>query len=235
MIEANPPFPFLSGGSDCCPTERTHNHAFNPNGSRQTKSLGDACGMTQLGVHLVRVLPGRESTEYHTHHHDEEWIYVLAGHGTAEIGGRTCAVKAGDFMGFAAGSPAHTLLNDGNEDLVYLVGARATTGMWSITFAAAYVRSSIRQARRPRSCKNLGVPKIPRRSFSNPTGGCPPRPRARGSTNGRGCLRGKALEHCDIALHDRGKGVGRTADGRHAQFRKWLRTLVLPSACRIAR
>lgn len=102
--------------------ERRYQHTFNPNGIRMTRSLGDACGMKQLGVHLVRVEPGRESTEYHTHSHDEEWIYILSGRATAEIGGRVVAVKAGDFMGFPAGSEPHTMRNDSDEDLVYLVG-----------------------------------------------------------------------------------------------------------------
>jgi uncharacterized cupin superfamily protein len=122
MSEESKPFPLLSAEAIAAMPERTHAHAFNHNGSRQTRSLGDACGMSQLGVHLVRLLPGRESTEYHSHHHDEEWVYILSGRGTAEIGGRKCAVKAGDFMGFVAGSLPHTLLNDGGEDLVYLVG-----------------------------------------------------------------------------------------------------------------
>ena len=102
--------------------ERSHQHAFNPNGVRQTRSLSDACGMQQIGVHLVRVEPGRESTEYHTHAHDEEWIYVLSGRGVAEIGGARSPVSAGTFMGFVAGSDPHSLTNDGAEDLVYLVG-----------------------------------------------------------------------------------------------------------------
>jgi len=102
--------------------ERTHQHAFNPNGVRQTRSLSDACGMRQMGVHLVRVEPGRDSTEYHTHSHDEEWIYILSGRGAAEIGGEKVPVKAGDFMGFVAGSLPHIMTNDGGEDLVYLVG-----------------------------------------------------------------------------------------------------------------
>jgi uncharacterized cupin superfamily protein len=87
-----------------------------------TRSLGDACGLRQIGVHLVRLEPGRESTEYHTHAHDEEWIYILSGRATAEIGGRKTEVAAGDFMGFVAGSEPHTMKNDGSEDVVYLVG-----------------------------------------------------------------------------------------------------------------
>jgi len=160
MSEESKPFPLLTAVAIAAMPERTHDHAFNPNGSRQTKSLGDACGMTQLGVHLVRVLPGRESTEYHTHHHDEEWVYVLAGRGVAEIGGRKCMVGAGDFMGFAAGSLPHTILNEGDEDLIYLVGG--TRHAWDVV---DYVRRGIRSFKYPgkrddAEVQKLGVPKL---------------------------------------------------------------------------
>ena len=102
--------------------EHARQHAFNPNGVRHTKSLGDACGLKRIGVHLVRLEAGRESTEYHRHVHDEEWIYILSGRGMAEIGGRKSEVNAGDFMGFVAGSAPHTMANPFKEDLVYLVG-----------------------------------------------------------------------------------------------------------------
>lgn len=162
MSEDTRPSALLSAEAIAAMPERTHDHAFNPNGSRQTRSLGDACGMTQLGVHLVRVLPGRESTEYHTHHHDEEWIYVLSGTGTAEIGARASPVKAGDFMGFVAGSLPHALRNDGREDLVYLVGG--TRHAWDVV---DYVRRGIRSFKYPGrrddvEVRNLGVP-VPRR------------------------------------------------------------------------
>lgn len=160
MSEADRPFALLSAEAISALPERTYDHPFNPNGSRQTRSLGDACGMSQLGVHLVRVLPGRDSTEYHTHHHDEEWIYILSGQGVAEIGARTCAVKAGDFMGFPAKSPAHSMTNTGSEDLVYLVGG--TRHEWDVV---DYVRRGIRSFKYPgkrddAQVANLGAPKI---------------------------------------------------------------------------
>lgn len=102
--------------------EHARQHAFNPNGVRHTRALSDACGLKQIGVHLVRLTTGRESTEYHTHTHDEEWIYILSGRGVAEIGARKAEVKAGDFMGFVAGSAPHTMSNPHADDLVYLVG-----------------------------------------------------------------------------------------------------------------
>jgi uncharacterized cupin superfamily protein len=122
MAEPSVPFPLLSAEAIAALPEHARQHAFNPNGVRHTRGLSDACGLQQIGVHLVRLQPGRESTEYHTHSHDEEWIYILSGRGMAEIGARTAEVKAGDFMGFVAGSPHHTMTNPFEDDLVYLVG-----------------------------------------------------------------------------------------------------------------
>lgn len=103
-------------------TETHHCHVLDHAAQRLTRSLGDATGLKTLGVHLVRLEPGRESTVYHFHHQDEEWIYILAGRGVAEIGGEKSVVGPGDFMGFVAGSAPHTLTNPHQEDLVYLVG-----------------------------------------------------------------------------------------------------------------
>lgn len=97
-------------------------HFLNPGAIRYTRSLGDACGLESIGVHLVRLKSGDGSTEYHFHHQDEEWVYILSGRGEAEIGGKRHAVGAGDFMGFVAGSKPHAMRNPHKADLVYLVG-----------------------------------------------------------------------------------------------------------------
>ena len=97
-------------------------HFLNPGAVRYTRSLGDAAGLQTLGVHLVRLKPGDASTEYHFHHRDEEWVYILRGRGIAEIGGRKYKIGAGDFMGFVAASKSHAMTNPHNKDLVYLVG-----------------------------------------------------------------------------------------------------------------
>src|SRR5688572_31738442 len=102
--------------------EKRFVHQLNPGAVRLTRSLGDATGLVSLGVHLVRLAQGCESTEYHFHHQDEEWIYILSGSGTAVIGGEEHEVGPGDFMGFVAGSVPHSLRNSNTADLVYLVG-----------------------------------------------------------------------------------------------------------------
>lgn len=99
-------------------------HALNPNAVRTSKSLGDATGLSQIGVHLVTILPGHDSTEYHRHWYEEEFLYVLSGRGTAVIDGQMHAVAAGDFMGFARRGVAHGLSNTGTEPLVCLVGGQ---------------------------------------------------------------------------------------------------------------
>lgn len=54
-------------------------HALNGNAVRLRKSIGDLTGLTQLGVHLITLMPGHASAEYHRHWYEEEFVYVLSG------------------------------------------------------------------------------------------------------------------------------------------------------------
>ena len=159
MSESINSFPLVSAETIAAMVERSYQHPFNPNGVRNTRGLSDAVGMKQLGVHLVRLEPGRESTEYHTHSHDEEWVYILSGRGTTEIGGRKVEVKAGDFMGFVAGSLPHTMTNPFEVDLVYLVGG--TRQAYDVVdYPRRGVRSYKYDGKRDNiETKNLGVGK----------------------------------------------------------------------------
>lgn len=102
-------------------------HFMNQNARRNNKSLGDLTGLSAIGVHLITVEPGFESTEFHVHYHEEECVYVLAGTGTAIIGTQQHPIKAGDFIGYRAGGEAHALKNTGSTILQCLViGQRST-------------------------------------------------------------------------------------------------------------
>jgi len=96
-------------------------HFLNPNAVRINKSLGDAVGLTQLGVHIISVKPGHDTTEYHKHYYEEECVYILSGRATAIIDGERYSVGAGDFLGFPRGVAAHNIVNDGDEILQCLV------------------------------------------------------------------------------------------------------------------
>ncbi|NEO96495.1 MAG: cupin domain-containing protein [Moorea sp. SIO3G5] len=97
-------------------------HALNAKAVRHTKSLSDALGITRLGIHLVRVEPGKETTQFHFHHCQEEFIYIISGRGIAEIGNHQLKVGPGDFMGFTAPSLPHAMKNPFDQDLIYLMG-----------------------------------------------------------------------------------------------------------------
>lgn len=96
-------------------------HFLNPNAVRINKSLGDAIGLSHIGVHVIYVEPGRDTTEYHKHLYEEECVYVLAGKGTLSIDGDAYPFEKGDFVGFPRNTAAHAIVNDGNETLVCLV------------------------------------------------------------------------------------------------------------------
>ncbi len=96
-------------------------HFLNPNADRVRKSLGDAVGLNNIGVHLIHVDPGKDSTEYHKHYYEEECLYVLSGEGTLVIDGESFKFGEGDFVGFPANTAAHSLKNTGPEPLIFLV------------------------------------------------------------------------------------------------------------------
>jgi len=104
------------------PEESSFSHPLNPRSEVHMRSLGDAVGLERLGIHIVRIPPGKESFVYHMHYTEEEFIYVLSGRGIAEIGDEEHEVGPGDFMGFPTPSIAHHLKNPFTEDLVYISG-----------------------------------------------------------------------------------------------------------------
>lgn len=95
-------------------------HLLNPNAVRVAKSLGAATGLTQLGFHLMTVMPGQESTEYHRHLYEEQCFYILSGRGEVVIDEQRHALEPGDFAGFPRRGAAHTMVNTGDQPLVFL-------------------------------------------------------------------------------------------------------------------
>ena len=46
---------------------------------REARALGEALGLTRIGVNLVRMLAGKQSSMRHWHTHEDEFLYVLEG------------------------------------------------------------------------------------------------------------------------------------------------------------
>jgi len=93
---------------------------------RIRQRLGDAGGLTDVGVNLTRLPPGNWSSQRHWHSHEEEFVYVLDGEVTlVEDGGETL-LRVGDCAAFPKNSGnGHHLINRSDADAVYLeIGTR---------------------------------------------------------------------------------------------------------------
>jgi uncharacterized cupin superfamily protein len=86
------------------------------------RNLGDAVGLTHMGVHLRTVEPGNAGTNRHFHIVEEEWTYVLSGCGAVRVGPHRLPVRTGSFVGFPPGPRPHHFIAEGTEPLVLLEG-----------------------------------------------------------------------------------------------------------------
>lgn len=103
----------------------TFSHPWNPNSLVTGTRMSRLAGLQRVGVSKVTLQAGKESFIYHSHHREEEWLYILSGKGIARIDEQEFEVVAGDFMGFPTPSVAHHLSNRFAEDLVYLMGGES--------------------------------------------------------------------------------------------------------------
>jgi uncharacterized cupin superfamily protein len=97
-----------------------------PCAERIRQRLGNAGGLTDFGVNLMRLPPGGWSSQRHWHSHEDEFVYVLEGELVlVEDGGET-VFHAGDCAAFAKGiGDGHHLINRSGKLAVYLeVGSR---------------------------------------------------------------------------------------------------------------
>jgi uncharacterized cupin superfamily protein len=113
---------FLIKADEVADNAMGFSHPWNPNSELVGTRLSTLVGLSRTGVSWVRIPPNKESFIYHSHHREEEWIYIISGRGIAEIDDEEFVVAEGDFMGFPTPSVAHHLRNPYEEDLVYLVG-----------------------------------------------------------------------------------------------------------------
>ncbi|HEY1300243.1 MAG TPA: cupin domain-containing protein [Stellaceae bacterium] len=94
--------------------------------SRARSKLGDAAGLTQFGVNLLRLPPGAWSSQRHWHSGSDEFVYVLEGEVVLVTDTGEEVLRAGDAAGFPANDPnGHCLQNrSGAEVRVLEIGTR---------------------------------------------------------------------------------------------------------------
>ena len=97
--------------------------------ARERRRLGDAAGLTQYGVNLLRLPPGSWSSQRHWHTEQDEFVYIISGEVVLVTDAGEEILKAGDCAGFKAGDKdGHHLQNRSNSDAVLLeIGTRTPT------------------------------------------------------------------------------------------------------------
>lgn len=94
---------------------------------RKRLRLGDAAGLSQFGVNLLRLPPGVWSSQRHWHSAEDEFVYVLEGEVVLVSAGGEEVLRAGECAGFKAGDEdGHHLQNRADTEAVLLeIGTRS--------------------------------------------------------------------------------------------------------------
>jgi len=88
---------------------------------REKRALGDACGLTRIGINQTTLAPGKESAMRHWHTHEDEIVYVLEGEVVLRTDAGEQVLSAGMCAGFKAGvEDGHQLVNRSARPAVYL-------------------------------------------------------------------------------------------------------------------
>jgi uncharacterized cupin superfamily protein len=98
-----------------------------PCAERIRQRLGDAGGLRDFGVNLMRLPPGNWSSQRHWHSHEDEFVYVLEGELVLIEDDAETVLRKGDCAAFAKNSGnGHHMINRSDSVAVYLeVGSRS--------------------------------------------------------------------------------------------------------------
>jgi uncharacterized cupin superfamily protein len=88
---------------------------------REKRALGDALGLTKIGINLTTLPPGKESAMRHFHTLEDEFIYVVEGWVMLCTDEGEQMLTAGMCAGFPAGvRNGHHLVNRSDQPVRYL-------------------------------------------------------------------------------------------------------------------
>jgi uncharacterized cupin superfamily protein len=84
--------------------------------------LARKLGITRIGIHHVRLLPGRRTSYPHAESAEEEFVFVIEGAPDVWIDGHLHPLKPGDSVAFPAGTGiCHTFINNTDQEVQLLV------------------------------------------------------------------------------------------------------------------
>lgn len=93
---------------------------------RRRTALGDAAGLSQFGVNLMRLPPGVWTSQRHWHSHEDEFVWVVEGEVVLVEDEGEVVLRPGDCAGFPAGvANGHHIQNRSDREAVLLeIGTR---------------------------------------------------------------------------------------------------------------
>lgn len=88
---------------------------------REKRALGDAVGLTKIGVNLTTLMPGKESAMRHYHTHEDELVYIVEGEIVLCTDDGEQVLGPGTYAGFPAGARnGHHFVNRSDRPVRYL-------------------------------------------------------------------------------------------------------------------
>lgn len=88
---------------------------------REKRALGDAAGLTRIGVNHTTLRPGLVSSMRHWHTQEDELVYLLSGELVLVTDEGERVLRAGQYAAFPAGHRnGHQLVNRSGSPAVYL-------------------------------------------------------------------------------------------------------------------
>src|SRR5689334_10878860 len=88
--------------------------------------FGRHFGLTRMGIHHERLLPGRRTSYPHAESAEEEFVYVISGTPDVWLDGELHRLSPGDAVGFPAGTGlCHSFLNNSTREVRLLVVGEA--------------------------------------------------------------------------------------------------------------
>lgn len=108
--------------------------------------LASHFGLERLGIHHVRLPPGRRTSFPHAESLEEEFVHVIEGEPDVWLDGVLHRLKPGDSVGFPAGTGlAHSFLNNTDADVRLLVVGEANKDDNRIVYPVNLERKAIRE------------------------------------------------------------------------------------------
>jgi uncharacterized cupin superfamily protein len=102
--------------------EEPHRYSGDDEPMALDASVGEKLGLTRIGIHHVRVPPGRRTSYPHAESAEEEFAFVIEGRPDVWIDGELHALAPGDSVAFPAGTGVcHTFLNNTPDEVRLLV------------------------------------------------------------------------------------------------------------------